>query len=331
VEGGTRALGRLYLGAFVPVFASLALAASATADTRKPDRGSSPALKLGYYSQQVTRSRVNISASIAVARRAPGRAEYPGVRPRSRTVHLPVKGGAGDDLPHHDPYPPLAADSALARDPQPAGPGSFWYPNGPGRVCVYAPGSTPPCYTLTDSGGAPAEPALDPAAIAASAAERLTLSPGDIRTSPKVRGLTGAPAWFWLDPAPGAEALTVSLAGETVTVTAEPSGVEWRFGDGLDVAGGPGRPYRPGPPPADAVLHVYETRCLPGDLGRNPYVLESCGSTGYRVEAVVAWRISFTATGPVDASGALATRTTEISSPYPVSEARGFLVSGGSR
>jgi hypothetical protein len=146
-----------------------------------------------------------------------------------------------------------------------------------------------------------------------------------------VTGLTGATSWFWLDPAPRAESLTASLAGETVTVTAEPSGVEWRFGDGLDVSGGPGRPYRPGPPPAEAVLHVYETRCLPGDQGRNPYVLESCAASGYQLEAIVVWGISFTATGPIEASGALPTRTTETSTPYPVSEARGFLVAGGSR
>jgi hypothetical protein len=146
-----------------------------------------------------------------------------------------------------------------------------------------------------------------------------------------VSGLTGAASWFWLDPAPRVEELTVSLAGETVTVTAEPSKVEWRFGDGMDLSGGPGRSYRPGPPPADAVLHVYETRCLPGDQGRNPYVLGSCGSTGYEVEGIVVWRISFIATGPIDASGALPPRTTETSAPYPVSEARGFLVSAGSR
>jgi hypothetical protein len=243
-------------------------------------------------------------------------------------VRLPVKGGAVDDLPDHDPYPPLASDSALARDPQPAGPGSFWYPIALGRVCVYFPDSTPPCYTLVDSGGAPGGPALDPAAIAASVAERLTLSPGRIRTSPRVTGLTGATSWFWLEPAPAAEELTVSLAGETVTVTAEPNGVEWRFGDGVALSGGPGRPYRPGRPPADAVLHPYETRCLPGDQGRNPYVLGTCGSTGYAVEAIVVWRISFAATGPIDASGALTARTTETSTSYPVSEARGFLVSG---
>jgi hypothetical protein len=154
--------------------------------------------------------------------------------------------------------------------------------------------------------------------------------PGRIRTSPQTTGLTGAISWFWLDPAPRAEQLTVSLAGETVTVFAEPSAIGWRLGDGANLAGGPGVPYRSGPPPADAVVHVYETRCLPGDQGRNPYVLASCAANGYRVEAVVVWRITFSAAGPVDASGSLPTRSTAAEAVYPVSEARGFLVPGGS-
>jgi len=240
-----------------------------------------------------------------------------------------VKGGAVDDLP--EPYPPLRSDSALAENARPFGPGSFWYPVSPGRVCIYAPNSVLPCYTLVGPGGAPGGPGLDPGAIAASVADRLPLLPGRIEMSPRVVGLTGTDSWFWLDPAPRTEELTVALAGETVTVTAEPNAIEWRFGDGVELAGGPGRPYRAGPPPAGAVLHLYETRCLPGDQGRNPYVLGSCGSTGYGVEAVVVWRISYSASGPLEASGTLPTRTTATSLAYPVSEARGFLVPGASR
>ena len=144
-------------------------------------------------------------------------------------------------------------------------------------------------------------------------------------------GLTGTDSWFWLAPAPRVEELTVRLAGEAVTVRAEPDAVKWRFGDRIDLIGGSGQPYRAGPPPAGAVLHLYETRCLPGDQGRNPYVLGSCGSSGYGVEAVVAWRISYSASGPIEASGALPTRTTATSIAYPVSEARGFLVPGAGR
>jgi hypothetical protein len=197
---------------------------------------------------------------------------------------------------------------------------------------MYAPSSVLPCYRLVSSGKkAPAGPRLDPQAIAASVSERLGLSPGEIQASPRRTGLTGAASWFWLDPAPRPEELAVSLAGETVTISAAPATVEWEFGDGTSLAGGPGRAYEPGPPPAGAVARVYQTRCLPGDQGRNPYVLASCGSTGYPVEATIVWQITFSARGPINVTGALPTRTTATSIAYPVSEARGYLVSGSSR
>ena len=307
------------------VLGALALAPTAPGTTPRSE------IKIGRLSQQLGPSRAAIEARISVRESEPGREDRSPARSVSDVLRLPEKGGAVDDLPDRDPYPPLDTDSALARNPQPFGPGSFWYPNGPGRACIYAPGSVLPCYTLVGPGGSPGGPGLDPEAIAASVARRLPLLPGRIQPSPRVTGFTGAVSWFWLEPAPRTEELTVSLAGETVTVVAQPSGVEWRFGDGIDLSGGPGRPYRSGPPPAGAVLHTYETRCLPGDQGRNPYVLGSCGSIGYGVEAVVAWRISFSASVPIEASGKLPTRTTATSLAYPVSEARGFLLPGDSR
>lgn len=289
--------------------------------------GSPNTIKIGRLSQQIGPGQAAIEARISVRQSEPGREGRQSSPPRARLIAVPV-GGTGAKLPA--PYPALQADSTLAQNPQPLGPGSFWFPTGPRRVCIYVSDAATPCYTLVGAGGAPARPRLDPAAIAASVADRLPLLAGRIQTSPRAEGLTGAISWFWLDPAPRAEELTVSLAGETVTVRAEPSVVEWRFGDGVDFSGGPGQPYRPGPPPADAVVHEYETRCLPGDQGRNPYVLGSCASTGYEVEAVIVWRISYTASGPVEAAGPLPARTTESSTAYPVSEARGFLVPGGS-
>jgi hypothetical protein len=154
----------------------------------------------------------------------------------------------------------------------------------------------------------------------------MDLTPGRIRTSPRAAGLTGAGSWFWLEPQLGPRTLSITLAAETVTVAADPS-VEWRFGDGSSRQGGAGRAYQAGPPPADAIVHVYETRCLRGDRGRNPYVLVNCGD-GYRVEAVVSWRLSFRAVGPIDAGGAIPTRTTETGLDYPVTEARAFLSVG---
>lgn len=308
--------------------APIAVAVVALVIVGSAQPGSKPPVQIGISSQQAGPSRAIVRARIAARDDEPGRETTRASESASRLVRLPVKGGATDDLPETEPYPALRADSRLARDSQPAGPGSFWYPVGPGRACIYAPNSVLPCYTLVGPGGAPGRPGLDPGAIASSVADRLPLLPGRIQTSPRTAGLTGTDSWFWLDPAPRTEELAVSLAGETVTVTAEPNAIEWRFGDGIERVAGPGRPYRVGQPPAGAVLHVYETRCLPGDEGRNPYVLGSCGSTGYEVEAVVAWRISYAASGPVDASGTLPTRTTATSIAYPVSEARGFLVPG---
>jgi hypothetical protein len=79
----------------------------------------------------------------------------------------------------------------------------------------------------------------------------------------------------------------------------------------------------------DAIEHVYQTRCLPGDQGHDPYVLASCGEDGYTVEALVDWHITYSAAGPVGGTGTLPVRTTDTSAPYPVSESRAFLVGGG--
>jgi hypothetical protein len=145
--------------------------------------------------------------------------------------------------------------------------------------------------------------------------------------SPSGSGLTGAASWFWLVPAPATEHVSVSLAGEAVTVTAVPQ-ITWEFGDGSSVDGGPGVPYEPGPVPSAAITHVYDTRCLPGDQGHDPYVLASCASDGYQLIATVRWQISYEADGPIAASGTLPMRTTSTSVAYPVSEARAFLVGG---
>ena len=225
-------------------------------------------------------------------------------------------------------YPSLPKSAPILHQAHPAGPGSFWYPVGGGRACIYAPASVTPCFTVVGPTSSAGGTALTPSVLAASVAQRLELLPGAIETSPVRTGLTGADMWFWLDPAPRRQTLSVSLAGETVSVVADPT-VEWRFGDGGSLDGGPGVPYQPGAAPADSIRHVYQTRCLPGDQGHDPYVLSSCGKDGYSVEALVVWRITYSAAGPVGESGALPTRTTESSTAYPVSESRAFLVSGG--
>jgi hypothetical protein len=179
-------------------------------------------------------------------------------------------------------------------------------------------------------GGRGAAP-IDPQMLARFAADRLALVPGSIGVSPsrQVKGLTGAPSWFWLDPAPVNESVTVVLGGERVIVTAVPSRVVWAFGDGNELTGGPGHPYREQTDRREAVRHRYRTRCLPGDQGRDPYVLASCTSDGYQVQASVEWTIGFEAVGPIAATGGLPPQTTSTTISYPVTEVRGFLAREG--
>jgi hypothetical protein len=285
-------------------------------------------IKVGWYSQQVRPSHAAAGASIHASAARARDAQTRNTTPSTEAVVVRVKtrGGAASNLP--PPFPPLSASSPILKDQHPFGPGSFWYADAAGHACQYVPNSVTPCFTLVGPGSNKGEGPVSPAAVAQSLARRVELAPGEIKTSPARVGLTGTQSWFWLDPAPRRQSLSISLAGETVNVTADPT-VEWRFGDGASLDGGPGVPYQADPPASDAITHVYETRCLPADQGRDPYVLASCGQDGYSVAALVVWRISYSAAGPVAGAGALPVRTTETSASYPVTESRAFLVSEG--
>jgi len=285
-------------------------------------------IKVGWYSQQVRPSRAAVGAHIEASAARPRMTTEGRGLPATETrqvVAVTTKRAAAQAPPQ---VPVLSSSAPILRRQHPFGPASFWYTDAAGHACQYVPNGTAPCYTVVGRGAKRNGDGYSPSAVAASLARRLELTPGAIETSPARTGLTGAESWFWLDPAPQRQTLSVSLAGETVNVVADPT-VEWRFGDRVSLEGGPGVPYRPGATPADAIRHLYQARCLPGDLGHDPYVLSSCGRDGYRVGAVVVWRISFTAAGPVAQSGTLPARTTENSVSYPVSESRAFLVSGG--
>jgi hypothetical protein len=285
-------------------------------------------VKVGWYSQQVRSSHAAIGADIHSSAARAGQARDRGATPGSTQVVVATvrTRAAGSSLP--PPFPPLSKSASILRDQHPGGPGSFWYTDAAGHACQYVPNSVTPCFTLVGPGSNNGPAGVSPAAVAQSLARRVELAPGEIKTSPTSEGLTGSQAWFWLDPAPRRQSLSISLAGETVNVTADPT-VEWRFGDGASQDGGPGVPYQEDVAPSDAITHVYGTRCLPGDQGHDPYVLASCGQAGYTVAALVIWRITYSAAGPVVGSGALPARTTETSTAYPVSESRAFLVSGG--
>lgn len=290
-------------------------------------------IHVSWVSQQYSQSSAGAGARIDVR---DNRSGHPASRSRpvaTVAVHLGSggssrTGGGTADRPLPPRFPALPSSSPILKNLQPAGPGSFWYQDGAGHVCMYAPSSVLPCFTVTGvgNGGAAVAP-LSPVTIAAHVADRITMSPGELKASPTNAGLTGAASWFWLDPAPSTQHLAISLAGEAVTVTATPQ-ITWQFGDGSSVNGGPGVPYETGPVPSGAITHVYETRCLPGDQGHDPYVLSSCGGNGYQLVATVSWRISYQADGPIAAAGSLPARTTTVSAAYPVSESRAFLVGG---
>jgi hypothetical protein len=279
-------------------------------------------------SQQQGPSRASTGASVEVSSRVPGAHGQSGA-----PASAPVSDSETSSGPAPPAIPTLPSNSPKLANPRPYGPNSFWYPTVEGQRCAYVPASNGICFNVVAPGG-PAEPPappVNPAALAEGAASRLALGPGRIQVSPTAQtaGLTGAASWFWIEPAPAVRSLSVSLRGERVTVSASAASVRWSFGDSSELVAGPGVPYQAGSVPAAAVRHVYQTRCLPGDQGHDPYVLSSCGPNGYAVEAMVQWGISYTASGPVGGGGALPTRSTAASIAYPVGEARAFLTTAG--
>jgi hypothetical protein len=298
-----------------------------------PSLAGADTVNIGTYSQQASSERANVGGSIIVSARSPGHSGTP-------ATQVTYGGGAGAEgegggsaggrsVRPEPAFPTISSNSPQYRNPHPFGARSFWYA-AEGHRCVYVPASNGACFNVVEPeapAGAYPQPAVNPATIAAGLASRMTLQAGTIAVSPSARtaGLTGAASWFWLEPSPASESLSLSLRGEHVTVSAAASRVRWSFGDGSLTTGGAGVPYRSGAVPSGAVRHVYETRCLPGDEGHDPYVSSSCGANGYRLRATVEWSISYRASGPVAAAGGLPSRSTEASLSYPVSEARAFL------
>lgn len=287
-------------------------------------------ISIGAYSQIDTPSHASIGGSVHAAYRSPaahGRAGFSRPPKSSGAASPPSIGGAVGDVQGVETLP---SNAAILRDATPLGAGSFWM-NVNGQRCIYAPSTNGTCFNVAPGAAGPRARPIDPRVLAAAAAQRLALVPGRIVASPSsaTSGLTGAPSWFWLAPAPTTESLAVSGGGERVTVTAVPSRVLWTFGDGGQVDSGPGHPYGKRAARAGSVQHIYTTRCLPGDQGHDPYVLSSCTSDGYQIGAGVEWTISFQAAGPIATAGALPPRTTSTGIAYPVDEVRGFLSRDG--
>jgi hypothetical protein len=296
----------------------------------------SDSVSIGAYSQRTSNESAQAGGSINVndhspAHDGPAVNGTPGRAAASERAGSPAQGAGSGGEPA---FPTIASNSPRYRNPHPYGPGSFWYSTEGGHQCVYAPATNGPCYTVVKpEAGQPAPPPINPATIAAGLASQMSLQAGRIAVSPSAQaaGLTGAASWFWLEPAPAAQSLSLTLRGERVTVSASASTVQWGFGDGTTITGGAGVPYRPGRAPSGSVRHVYDTRCLPGDQGHDPNVLAGCKANGYQVQATINWGVAYQATGPVPAAGALPSRPTETRTSYPVSEARAFLTGANGR
>lgn len=287
------------------------------------------AVEIDMYSQQTDPGEAEVGTSVSSGG---GSAGSPGA-PSSNSSYPPTPGGGGGGTSQvasggtHEgetvTFPDPRFRGAVGRTPyDPSGTACLYFPETPGACPTDPAPADPPGGRR---GRAP--PPIDPVAVAASIASRMPLLPGEIAANPARKGWAGVASWFWLDPAPRTIAAVAVLGAQRVVVTATPA-PEWSFGDGTAGAAGVGRPYRRGAGTEGAVRHRYEVRCLPGDAGRNPYVLDTCAGSGYRVGADVRWTITFVATGPVTASGVLPSRTTSTSATYPVSELRGFLTSG---
>jgi hypothetical protein len=283
----------------------------------------SSSVRVNAYSQEAGNEVAHAGGSITVASGTQGSHGSPGGSGGGGEASGAEGGSAGAPAP------------ASQGHVEPLGQGSYRYTGAEGQECYYLTEGINTCAGEEVRPAAPAQPArpaVNPEALAVTVSSRLSLEVGRVAASPSAQteGLTGAASWFWLEPAPAPRSLSIVLGAEHVTVSASIKEVLWVFGDGGQLSGGAGLPYRPGAAPAGAVTHVYQTRCLPGDQGHDPNVLSSCGPNGYTVTPSVVWAISYQASGPVTASGALPSRTTSTSMAYPVSEARAFLTPSGS-
>ncbi len=120
-----------------------------------------------------------------------------------------------------------------------------------GKFAVHLLNST---NTVVPAGGAAgaAAPAVTPQELLAWAQNELALPLPDVLTA-RPRGidaLVGLPEWFWIAPAQWHPVTaTVAVGGVWAQVTARPSGLEIRPGDGSGMTcPGPGTAYNPGLP-----------------------------------------------------------------------------------
>lgn len=169
---------------------------------------------------------------------------------------------------------------------------------------------------------APAAPALDPAALAVDAYQRVPLVAPTVQTSPPIGSpqLVGFPTWLWIDPAAWATFdATASVPGLDVTVTATPTRVDWDMGDGNHVTcDGPGTPWAP------TTSEDADTDC---DYTYRFTSTDQPGGT-YTVTATITWAVTWAATGAITDTGTLTEATRSGTATLQVTERQAVISHG---
>jgi len=143
--------------------------------------------------------------------------------------------------------------------------------------------------------------------VALNARGQLSLPLPDVRTAPPTNAdqLVGLASWLWIDPAQWRGlSKTVLIPGVAATVTARPTSITWRTGDGQTVqCNGPGTPYIAGAP--DQNQH---SDCTHTYLDRGPVT----------ATVTVHWKMDWSATTGQAGTFGLVDRTTNV--PLTVAE-----------
>lgn len=129
---------------------------------------------------------------------------------------------------------------------------------------------------------------VDPLAMAAHASRYLPLPEPRPLFSPSGDQVVNLTTWLWLDPDDWQpQQSTVSVPGVSVTVTAEPTQLIWRPGDGsVVVCAGPGTAFDPTQPSqAPSCAHTYARSSASQPAG------------SYRASVTIVWRATWIVVG----------------------------------
>ncbi|WP_307618694.1 ATP/GTP-binding protein [Streptomyces sp. V3I7] len=188
---------------------------------------------------------------------------------------------------------PVQCNYKLA-DPQPPAGSLDWEGHKPGDGAVYVQTCQYLDSALTVermgwSTELPQAPAVNPAALAQQAVDKMRLLGPDI-ASPRAAGryTVGVPMWMWVHRSAetyGPNTASASAGGVTVTATAKVSKIVWQMGDGTSVTcNGPGTPYQASEGMAQSPTcgHVYSKTSAGAQGGKYQATATSTWTIGWQ-------------------------------------------------